>query len=70
MTAEMRYHPMRAVGPIHPSNSDSFLLNKTMSSSGLEKFEYRLDTACPHFSMSSVSLWSGCGILASTVQTW
>lgn len=38
-----------APGPDHPTNSESFLENKIMSSVGFEKFEYIVDNELAHF---------------------
>lgn len=53
---ENKYHNTIAMGPCHPTNSESFLENKRISKVGLEKFEYIMESELAHFYISAVSL--------------
>ena len=52
MTADMKYHPIAAAGPCHPTSSASLREKRMISNNGLEKLEYMLLKLIAHFSMS------------------
>jgi hypothetical protein len=53
---ENKYHKQTTPGPPHPTSSESFFENKTISSVGLVKFEYISERELAHFYMSEVNL--------------
>lgn len=49
---EMKYQPTTKEGPCHPTNSASFLENRTISKTGFVIFKYKLESDWAHFSAS------------------
>jgi len=70
MKPEIKYQIATTKGPCQPTNSESFLENKIISSVGFEKLEYIVDKEFAHFYISDVSRWSGFVTLLSRFPNW
>lgn len=66
---ESKYQRTTTAGPCHPTKSDSFLENRTISRVGFEKLEYIVESEFAHFSISLVNLWSGLVTLLSRLPS-